>query len=75
MNNFSAEYLLILVKEYGAGAVGWHLGTLQPGPQVLVGLLQKSIEGRFTVGLGQASFVLPILIKGWQAVLSLPWPS
>ncbi len=23
MNNFSAEYLLILVKKNGAGAIGW----------------------------------------------------
>ncbi len=44
MNNFSAEYLLILVKEYGAGTVGWHIRTLQPGPQVLVGLLQRVLK-------------------------------
>ncbi len=27
MNNFSAEYLLILVEEYGTGSVGWHMNN------------------------------------------------
>ncbi len=27
MNNFSADYLLILVKENGTGTVGWHMNS------------------------------------------------
>ena len=39
--------LLVLIEEYGAGAVGGHLRAAQPRPQVLIGLLKiVSLKGQ-----------------------------